>query len=118
MLEIEDLALVVIDPMASFVHADVNSDPAAGAAFMGLLAQMATETGATVMVNHHMAKIRDKDPVTTPEEARNLIRGTSAIVDGVRSAFAVWQSMRAWLEQDAKISGLLIQETLCLMAQL
>ena len=91
MLEIEDLALVIIDPMASFVHADVNADPAAGAAFMGLLAQIATETGATVMVNHHMAKIRDKDPVTTPEEARNLIRGTSAIVDGVRSAFAVWQ---------------------------
>ena len=27
---------------------------------MGLLAQMATETGATVMVNHHMAKIRTK----------------------------------------------------------
>ena len=56
MLEIEDLALIVIDPMASFVHADVNADPAAGAAFMGLLAQISTETGATVMVNHHMAK--------------------------------------------------------------
>jgi hypothetical protein len=58
---------------------------------MGLLAQIATETGATVMVNHHMAKIKDNEPVTTPEQARNLIRGTSAIVDGVRSAFAVWQ---------------------------
>ena len=90
MLEMEALKLIIIDPMASFVHADVNADPAAGAAFMGLLAQMATETGATVMVNHHMAKIRDNDPVTTPEQARNLIRGTSAIVDGVRSAFAVW----------------------------
>ena len=97
MLEIEDLALVVIDPMASFVHADAS----AGAAFMGLLAQMATETGATVMVNHHMAKIRDKDPVTTPEEARNLIRGTSAIVDGVRSAFAVWQ-VGAWRDKMPK----------------
>jgi len=91
MLEMDNLKLIVIDPLASFVHADVNADPAAGAAFMGLLAQMATETGATVMVNHHMAKIRDNDPVTTPEQARNLIRGTSAIVDGVRSAFAVWQ---------------------------
>jgi len=90
MLEMEELKLIIIDPMASFVHADVNADPAAGAAFMGLLAQMATETGATVMVNHHMAKIRDNEPVTTPEQARNLIRGTSAIVDGVRSAFAVW----------------------------
>jgi hypothetical protein len=91
MLEMDNLKLIIIDPLASFVHADVNADPAAGAAFMGLLAQMATETGATVMVNHHMAKIRDNDPVTTPEQARNLIRGTSAIVDGVRSAFAVWQ---------------------------
>jgi hypothetical protein len=90
MLEMENLKLIVIDPMASFVHADVNADPAAGAAFMGMLAQMATETGATVMVNHHMAKIKDDKPVTTPEEARNMIRGTSAIVDGVRAAFAVW----------------------------
>ena len=90
-LQMEDLALIVIDPMASFVHADVNADPAAGAAFMGLLAQMATETGATVMVNHHMAKISDGDSIETPEQARNKIRGTSAIVDGVRSAFSVWQ---------------------------
>ena len=89
-LEMQNLALLVIDPMASFVHADVNADPAAGAAFMGMLAQISTETGATVMVNHHMAKIKDNDPVTTPEQARNLIRGTSAIVDGVRCAFTVW----------------------------
>ena len=41
MLEMETLKLIVIDPMASFVHADVNADPAAGAAFMSLLAQMA-----------------------------------------------------------------------------
>jgi 5S rRNA maturation endonuclease (ribonuclease M5) len=91
MLEMENLKLIVIDPLASFVHADVNADPAAGAAFMGLLAQMATETGATVMVNHHMAKVDSKEPISTPEEARNKIRGTSAIVDGVRSAFAIWQ---------------------------
>jgi len=90
MLEMDNLKLIIIDPMASFVHADVNADPAAGAAFMGLLAQMATETGATVMVNHHMAKIKDNEPVKTPEQARNLIRGTSAIVDGVRCAFSVW----------------------------
>ena len=90
MLTMTRLKLIVIDPLASFVHADVNADPAAGAAFMGMLAQMATETGATVMVNHHMAKIKDDKPIKTPEEARNAIRGTSAIVDVVRAAFAVW----------------------------
>jgi hypothetical protein len=102
MLEIEDLALVVIDPMASFVHADVNADPAAGAAFMGLLAQISTETGATVMVNHHMAKVSDNDVIDSPEKARNKIRGTSAIVDGVRCAFSVWQVNEATAKSRCK----------------
>jgi len=90
LLQIKDLKLIVFDPLASFVHADVNADPAAGAALMGLTAKMATETGATVLLCHHMAKIKDNDPPSTPEEARNLIRGTSALVDGVRFAYAVW----------------------------
>jgi len=102
MLEITNLKLIVIDPLASFVHADVNADPAAGAAFMSMLAQMATETGATVMVNHHMAKIKDKEPIKTPEEARNMIRGTSAIVDGVRAAFAVWPVTESVAQQRCK----------------
>ena len=106
MLELSNLKLIIIDPMASFVHADVNADPAAGAAFMGLLAQMATETGATVMVNHHMAKIKDNDPVKTPEQARNLIRGTSAIVDGVRCAFSVWSVDESTGKQRCKDLGI------------
>ena len=90
LLQIKDLKLIVFDPLASFVHADVNADPAAGAALMGLMAKIATETGATVLLCHHMAKVKDNDPPKTPEEARNLIRGTSALVDGVRFAYAVW----------------------------
>tara|TARA_S200002703_G_scaffold154619_1_gene157731 strand:+ start:12909 stop:15107 length:2199 start_codon:yes stop_codon:yes gene_type:complete len=90
-LQIDNLKLIVFDPLASFVHADVNADPAAGAALMGLLAQIATETGASVLMCHHMTKIKDDAVIKTPEQARNLIRGTSALVDGVRSAFALWQ---------------------------
>ena len=90
-LQIDNLKLIVFDPLASFVHADVNADPAAGAALMGLLAKIATETGASVLMCHHMTKIKDDAVVKSPEQARNLIRGTSALVDGVRSAFALWQ---------------------------
>jgi len=90
-LKMKDLKLIVFDPLASFVHADVNADPAAGAALTGLLSQIATETGAAVLMCHHMTKIKDDAVVKTPEQARNLIRGTSALVDGVRSAFALWQ---------------------------
>lgn len=80
--------LVVLDPLASFVHADVNADPAAGAFVTGTLASLATESGATVLVCHHMSKTRG--PISTPEEARAAIRGSSAIVDGVRFAYALW----------------------------
>ena len=90
-LQMKDLKLIVFDPLASFVHADVNSDPAAGAALTGLLAQIATETGAAVIMCHHMTKVKEDLVVSTPEQARNMIRGTSALVDGVRCAFALWQ---------------------------
>ena len=90
-IQLDNLKLIVFDPLASFVHADVNADPAAGAALTGLLARIATETGAAVVVCHHMTKVKDDTSITKPEQARNLIRGTSALVDGVRCAFAVWQ---------------------------
>jgi hypothetical protein len=38
-----------------------------------------------------MTKIKDDAVIKTPEQARQFIRGTSALVDGVRSAFALWQ---------------------------
>ena len=88
--KIKDLALVVIDPLASFVYADINSDPAAGAFVTGYFAALATETNATWLLVHHMTKIDIKNPVVTPEHARNLIRGTSALVDGLRFAMALW----------------------------
>ena len=47
--QMSNIKLLVFDPLASFVHADVNADPAAGAALTGLLAQIATETGASVI---------------------------------------------------------------------
>jgi len=90
-LQMSNLKLIVFDPLASFVHADVNSDPAAGAALTGLLAKIATETGSSVIMCHHMTKIKDDAVVSTPEQARNMIRGTSALVDGVRCAFTIWQ---------------------------
>lgn len=90
-IQLENIKLIVFDPLASFVHADVNADPAAGAALTGLLARVATETGASVLVCHHMTKVKDDAVISRPEQARNMIRGTSALVDGVRSAFALWQ---------------------------
>jgi 5S rRNA maturation endonuclease (ribonuclease M5) len=88
MLTMTRLKLIVIDPLASFVHADVNADPAAGAAFMGMLAQMATETGATVMVNHHMAKIKDDKPIKTPDRSKHQRKRGTLFVEPPLSLMA------------------------------
>ena len=89
-LGIRDLKLVAFDPLASFIHADVTSDPAAGSFATGLLASLATETGAAVIVAHHMRKPQGNRPITSVEQARDAVRGTSAIVDGVRMVYALW----------------------------
>lgn len=54
------------------------------------MAELATATGATVLLTHHMRKdgmlrIADGD------DAREAIRGTTALVDGARLAYALWK---------------------------
>ena len=84
----DDLALVIFDPLASFVAADVNADPMAGAYVTGLMSSLASDTGAAVIVAHHMRK--PSSPITSPEGAREAIRGTTALVDGMRCALGIW----------------------------
>lgn len=85
---IKDLRLVTIDPLASFAHLSLNEDPAAGQFVCTSLSKVATETGATVLVAHHMKKVQK--PIETLGDARDAIRGSTALVDGLRLAYAMW----------------------------
>ena len=85
---IPDLRLVVFDPLSSFAHIDVNSDPVAGSYLTTMLAELAAKLKATVIVAHHMRKT--PTPIESPEGARDAIRGTTALVDGLRSVYALW----------------------------
>jgi hypothetical protein len=87
-----ELRLVVFDPLQAFVHADVNASPEAAQFFCSALAEVAAATGATVITAHHMRK--PTTPPKTPEEAREAIRGTTALVDGLRFAYAIWPAER------------------------
>ena len=86
--QIPNLALINFDPLASFIMADINADPAVGAFTMGLLASIATETGAAVIVCHHLSKTAKN--ITGHDDARNLVRGSTAIVDGSRAVYVLW----------------------------
>ena len=84
--------------MASFVAADINADPAVGAFTTGLFSALASETGAALILSHHMGKTGIDKAIKSPAQARHMIRGTTAIVDGVRAAFVLWPEN----ERDAK----------------
>jgi hypothetical protein len=87
--EIPDLRLVVFDPLQNFAGGDINSDPAVGSMFFAGMGRIAAETKATTLVSHHFRKSGGK-PITTANEARESIRGTTALVDGGRWSYALW----------------------------
>lgn len=86
---VPNLKLVVIDPLQAFVTADVTKDPAAGQFMWSAFAQLCAETGATVIVCHHMRK-EGSSRIQTAEDAREAIRGSTALIDGARGTYALW----------------------------
>ena len=86
---IPDLRLINIDPLASFVAVDINSNPQAAQFTQGLFARLATTTGATVLTAHHVGKSPAKSGDAI-EAARAAVRGSTAIVDGVRGVIGIW----------------------------
>ncbi len=88
---LSDLRLVVIDPLQAFVLADVNADPAAGQFMWSAFAEICAVTGATVIAAHHMKK-EGSFAVETADQAREAIRGSTALVDGARLVYALWKT--------------------------
>ena len=84
-----DLKLIIIDPLQAFVTADITKDPAAGQFMWSAFAQMCARTGATVLACHHMRK-DGAAKIATADDARETIRGSTALVDGARATYALW----------------------------
>ena len=83
-----NLRLVVLDPLSHFAAVNLDNDNRAAAALMAMLGALAAETGAAVMLVHHMSKSAVPTSLT---DARTAIRGASALVDNGRWALAMWE---------------------------
>lgn len=86
---IPNLKLVVIDPLQAFITADVTKDPAAGQFMWSALSQLCAETNATIILCHHMRK-EGASKINSAEDAREAIRGSTALIDGARATYALW----------------------------
>jgi len=79
------LRLIILDPLQPLCALDLNV-PENAQFVCSRLAALAAATSASVIVSHHFAKRE----ASTPEQAREAIRGTGGLVDGVRSVYALW----------------------------
>ena len=87
--KLDDVQLIWIDPLAIFSHAPINEDPAAGQFVCTSLANLAPEQDATVLTAHTWQPGQGQS-IKTLSEAREAIRGTTALVDGMRLGYALW----------------------------
>lgn len=91
---IEDLAVVFIDPLQAVCTLDLNA-PENAQAVCSHLARLASETRAAIIATHHFRKTE----VADRREARQAVRGSAGLVDGVRAVYAMW------LADDKKTGG-------------
>ena len=84
--KIPDLKLFEVDPLQVFCLLDLNS-PENAQFVCSHISELAAETAAAVLLTHHFRKTK----VMNPETAREAIRGTTGLVDGVRAVYALWE---------------------------
>jgi len=89
LIDLGDVALVVIDPLQAFAHADINTDPAAGQFWWTLMSELCVATNSNVLIAHHMRK-EGTFSIRKSAQAREAIRGTTALVDGARWVYGLW----------------------------
>lgn len=78
-------ALIVFDPLSALVELESDTDSAGMAFFSKNVAALAQQSGACVIVTHHVRKS------TSNEGLRGTIKGSVALVNGLRSASVLWE---------------------------
>lgn len=91
---VEDLEMVIIDPVQAFVNAPISNDNEAAQIYATWASGIASRLGCVVMSVHHMSKVA-LTGVESATEARAAIRGATSIVDGHRFAIALWNASTA-----------------------
>ena len=87
--EMGDIALLVIDPLQAFAHADINSDPASAQFWWSAMSELCVLINGNIIVSHHMRK-DGTFSIRKSVQARESIRGTTALVDGARWVYGLW----------------------------
>ena len=100
--QLDDLVMLVLDPFSVFFHIN-QSDTSQAYTVMSRMGGLANSLDASVFLIHHFAKMRDD--IKDPSEARSAVKGNTAIVDGSRCTYAIWETSKGAGEEFAAALG-------------
>lgn len=86
--ELGKIDLIVLDPLQTLVASDITSDPASAQAYWSAVSALCAKTGACVLTAHHMRK--NSGEITSVGQAKEAVRGTSALTDGSRWSYVLY----------------------------
>jgi hypothetical protein len=112
LLSLPDLRLVAFDPLQAFVAVDITAKPEAGQFVWSAFSALAAETGATVLAAHHVGKSKTNKRVDDGEDLRDAIRGTTALVDGARWVYGLWELPEGGRDDAACVAGTVVKANL------
>jgi hypothetical protein len=90
--KIKDLRLVIIDTLNTTLHGEENSATVINEYVQAVASPICGEMGAAVIVTHHVRKPSANQKINTPEDMKNSIRGSSALIGGFRAVFGIWHA--------------------------
>lgn len=86
------LKLVVIDTLNTTLHGEENNATVINEYVQAASAIICGELGAALIVTHHVRKPGEKTKIYSPEDMKNSIRGSTALIGAFRVALGVWHA--------------------------
>lgn len=102
--ELGEVVLVVIDPLQAFLRAKIDQDNAAGQLWWSEVSAACAKLDTTFLVAHHMRKLAINNTASAMD-AREGIRGATALVDGARFVYALWVASESEVEHAEDLLG-------------
>lgn len=86
--QVQGLKMVILDTFNAFNHGEENSATTINELVQGLTV-ICGRLGAAVLVIHHVRKAGE-NPIQTPDDMLNAVRGSGAITASFRAVLGVW----------------------------
>lgn len=90
--EVKDLRLVVIDTLNTTLHGEENNATVINEYVQAAAAVVCGELGAALIVTHHVRKPGENTKIYTPEQMKNSIRGSTALIGAFRATLGIWHA--------------------------